>query len=48
MISDLPLEGEAIWETGFRSDPMIFEGCEQSIAILLKAIELLAYEVPSC
>lgn len=47
VISDLPLEGEAIWQTGFRTDAAILNGCEQATAIVLKAIELLAHETPT-
>ncbi len=42
VISDLPLEGEAVWHTGFRKNQAIIDGCEQSVDILLKAIEMLA------
>jgi purine-nucleoside phosphorylase len=42
IISDLPLEGEAVWQTGFRQDKTILAGCLRSVEILLDAIELLA------
>jgi uridine phosphorylase len=35
VISDLPLEGEAVWETGFRQDNAILEGCYRSVDVLL-------------
>lgn len=46
VISDLPLAGEAIWETGFRTDPEILAGCARSITVVLQAIKWLAGEKP--
>ena len=42
VISDLPLTGEAVWQTGFRQDPLILEGCLRSVEVLLQAIASLA------
>jgi hypothetical protein len=42
VISDMPIEGEAVWRTGFRRDEAILAACERAVEILLTAIESLS------
>ena len=42
VISDVPIEGEAVWRTGFRRDEAILAGCERAVEILIGAVESLS------
>lgn len=44
VISDLPLEGDRIWRTGFSADQGLLDAYERSVDVLLGAIQLLAGE----